>query len=772
MLLASLITVLIFVRTDCPIANRYAPDLQRLDREFTSRGVTFRIVYPDPGETEQSALKHVKEFGLPGKVLLDPSHEWVKRAGVRTTPEAAVFTSDQRLLYHGRIDDRYVSFGKARTAPTTHDLEAAIIAALDGKPVPRPAGPAIGCAISDLPSAAASPITFNKQIAPLMFTRCAPCHRPGESAPFSLLSYTDANKHAMQIATVTKSRFMPPWLPETPPEAPPEAPPQQGQNFQGERRLTEAEIALFQSWAAQGSPEGDARDLPPTPRFTQGWQLGEPDLIVKIPGAYTLPATGGDVFRNFVLTANVTGTRYVKAVEIRPGNKRVVHHANLLVDRARGSRALEGKDGQPGFPGMDINIESDVFDPDGHFLFWKPGTVPFVEADGMSWRLEKDTDLVLNMHLQPSGKPEPVTAMVGLYFTDKPPQRFPMLVQLEHDGALDIPAGRKDFVVTDQLKLPVDVDVLGIYPHAHYLGKDLLASATLPSGEKTTLIHIKHWDLNWQAVYRYEKPVSLPKGSVISMRYTYDNSEDNAANPNRPPKRVVGGNLSTDEMSHLWLQVVPPGKQDSRMVLQEALVRHTLEKYPADFSAHYNLGALLQYRDQPAEAESQFRAALAAKPENVTVLNSLGASLQAQGKLEDAAVHLEHALSLTPGYVDAHYNLGTLRLAQGRPDQAALHFRVVVENKPDDAAARDHLAEALQQSGNSLYAQGKLEEAISTFRELVQIRPDDAGLHNDLGVLFARKGDMGQAAIQFEQAVRLNPQDASARQNLEHARKR
>ena len=758
MLLASLISVLIFVRTDCPIGNRYAPELQRLDREFKSRGVTFWMVYPDPGETQESALKHLKEFGLPGKVLLDPTHEWVKRAGARTTPEAAVFTSDQRLIYHGRIDDRYVSLGKARSTPTTHDLETAIAAALDGKPVPRPTAPAIGCAIADLPSVPAAPITFNKQIAPLMFSRCAPCHRPGESAPFSLLTYTDVKKHAAQIATVTKTRFMPPWLPDP------------GPKFQGERRLTEAEIAIIEAWVAQGSPEGHAVDLPPVPKFTAGWQLGKPDLVVEMPRPYTLQPGGTDVFRNFVLPVTVPETRYVRAVEIRPGNPRVVHHANLLVDRVRGSRALEGQDGQPGFPGMDINIESNVFDPDSHFLFWKPGTVPFVEAEGMSWRLEKDVDLVLNMHLQPSGKPEPVTAVVGLYFTDKPPARFPMLLQLEHDGALNIPAGQKDFVITDQFKVPLDVEVLGIYPHAHYLGKDLLAAATLPSGEKKTLIHIQHWDLNWQAVYRYEKPVSLPRGSVISMRYSYDNSKDNLANPNHPPKRVKGGNLATDEMSHLWLQVVASGKEDSRMLLQEALVRHTLEKYPGDFSAHYNLGALLQVRDQAGEAELQFRAALAAKPENVTVLNSLAASLQAQRKLDEAGAHLEHALALRPDYVDAHYNLGTLRLTQNRPDQAIRHFRAVLETKPDDAAAREHLAEALQQDGNSLYAAGKLDEAIGQFRELIQIRPDDAGIRNDLGVIFARKGDMEQAVNQFEEAARLNPQDSAVRKNLEHAR--
>ena len=383
----------------------------------------------------------------------------------------------------------------------------------------------------------------------------------------------------------------------------------------------------------------------------------------------------------------------------------------------------------------------------------------------MSWRLDKDTDLVLNMHLQPSGKSEQISAAVGLYFTDQPPERFPMLLQLERDGGLNIPAGDRDFVVTDELKLPLDVDLLGIYPHAHYLGKDLLGYAILPNGEKKTLIHIEHWDLNWQAVYRYQQPVTLPKGTVIGMRYRYDNSDANPLNPNHPPKRVLGGNLSTDEMSHLWLQVVPRAKEDSRMVLQETMVRHTLDKYPDDFSAHYNLGALLQMRGKPEDAAAQFRKALAAKPDNVTVLNSLGASLEAQGKLDDAAVPLQRALVLRPDYADAHYNLGTLLLAENRIDEAIPHLLAMTVAKPDDLPARERLVEALQRSG-------QFESAIAQSLELLRLQPANSGTHNNLGVLYARKGDMAKAVAEFEEAVRLNPAEPSARQNLERARAR
>jgi hypothetical protein len=225
---------------------------------------------------------------------------------------------------------------------------------------------------------------------------------------------------------------------------------------------------------------------------------------------YVVPAEGTDVFRNFVLPVPGKGTRYVRALELRPGDKRVVHHANVLIDRSGAARHRDAADRGVGFAGMDVELESDRFEPDSHFLFWKPGTAAVTEPDGMAWTLDEGTDLVLNLHLQPSGKPEPIRPVVGLYFTDRPPTRFPMLVQLENDGAIDIPPGERGFVVTDHYDLPVDVDVLGVYPHAHYLGKDVQGFATLPGGEKKWLIWIRDWDFNCRR-FRLASPSRCPR---------------------------------------------------------------------------------------------------------------------------------------------------------------------------------------------------------------------------------------------------------------------
>jgi tetratricopeptide (TPR) repeat protein/mono/diheme cytochrome c family protein len=561
-------------------------------------------------------------------------------------------------------------------------------------------------------------VTFNRDIAPILYRTCAACHRPGEAGPFPLLTYADAKSHARQIAAVTKSRFMPPWLPQ-----------ESALKFADELRLSEDEIARIQAWVEQGTAEGNSADLPATPKFVEGWQLGKPDVIVKAAQPYGLPAGGSDNYWNFVFRTPVDRTRWLKAMEIRPGDKRLVHHANVLVDRQQNARRLESEPGV-GFAGMELTIESEAFDPDSHFLFWKPGSIPYVEPDGMALRLDKDTDLILNAHLQPSGKPETIQPTLGLYFTDKPATKHPILLQLENDRLLDIPPGEKHFVVTDDFTLPVDVDLLAIYPHAHYLGKDLQAIAKFPDGRSETLIHIPDWNLNWQAVYRYAQPVKLPKGTTISMKFAYDNSDNNVRNPNDPPQRVVAGNLAADEMAHLWLQVLPEisaqANRDPRTEILEAMARHNLQKNPEDFEAHYNLAALLMGRGEIAEAIPHFAEANRIRPNQPTVNNAFGAALLAAGRTEESVPHLTAALNARPDYFDARYNLG-----------------------------------------NALASLGDFRGALMQFQAAVRINPQDANAEANLGSAFAEIGDSKQARLHYQRALQLNPNHELAKENLQ-----
>lgn len=549
-----------------------------------------------------------------------------------------------------------------------------------------------------------SQITFNRDIAPVLFQHCATCHRPGESGPFPLLSYKDAKSHARQIAAVTRSRFMPPWLPDS------------GEyKFADELRLSDAQITMIAHWVEQGAVEGAPSDRPPTPKFAEGWQMGTPDWVIKAEKPYQLPASGTDQYWNFIFRTPVHRTRWLKAIEIRPGDKRVVHHANVLVDRTQSARAQESSPGS-GFGGMEIKIESEAFDPDSHFLFWKPGTAPYTEPDGMALRLDAGTDLVLNIHLQPSGKAEWIQPSLGLYFTEQPATRIPMLLQLENDRKLDIPPGEKNFLVTDEFTLPEDVQLLAIYPHAHYVGKELQAFAKFQDGTQKSLIHIPSWDLNWQAVFRYETPVELPAGTVISMRYRYDNSDENIRNPNVPPKRVVGGNRASDEMAHLWLQVLPhsnPGETgDPRRILQEAMARHNVDKNPADFEAHYNLGAMLQGRGDIVGAEKQYAVALSIRPDDATVNNAIAGANLAAGHPDAAITYLQTALRSRPDYFDAHYNLGTALAMQNNFTAAVEEFRAAVRLNSQDANSEANLGAALAELGNWKEARAHLEKAL------------------------------------------------------------
>ena len=451
-------------------------------------------------------------------------------------------------------------------------------------------------------------------------------------------------------------------------------------------------------------------------------------------------------------------------MELRLDHPRAVHHANIVLDRAQTLRKRDGKDGQPGFPGMDVTTEASAndFDPDSHFLVWKPGTVPTTEPPDMSWRLDPGTDLILNLHMKPTGKPESVQAEIGLYFADRSPTRFPMLVQLEHDGAIDVPPGQSSSV-TDELVLPADVEVLAIYPHAHFLGKVLEAWATLPDGSRRWLIRIPDWDINWQAVYDYKSPVALPKGTTLAMKITYDNTDSNPRNPNHPPKRVVSGNRGEDEMGHIWLQLLPKPEgsrqKEARLAIQEAVMRRRLVKYPADFLAHYNLGAVLQLRGKLDEAILEYQDALRGEPANVTARNSLATALILEDRVPDAIRELRETLRIDPLYLNARYNLARVLADSGDADNAAKEYATLLEQKPDDADAQAGL-------GGVYFLQKRYLEAVTHFQAAATLDPTSADIQASLGSALALSGDLEGAVRAFQRALQIDPSHEAARANL------
>jgi len=391
-----------------------------------------------------------------------------------------------------------------------------------------------------------SSVTFTKDVAPIVFANCASCHRAGEVAPFPLVAYGDVKKRSKQMLTAVESHQMPPWKPI------------EGHgDFVGDRRMKPADIATLKKWVDQGCVEGDAKDLPALPKFPEGWAFGEPDLIVKMPEEYTVPAEGRDIYRAFAVPLNLKEDKYVRAVQYRPSNNRVVHHALLFLDITGESRKKDEADPAPGFKGQGLGIGAFS---GGSLGGWAPGGVSQPFPEGMGKEIKKNADIVLQLHVNPSGRVEKEQSQIGLWFTKEKPQRMVAMMPLS-DWQINLPAGQKDIKITDSVVLPVDVDLIGIIPHAHYLGKECKVWAKLPDGKETPLIWIKDWDFDWQEQYRYKQIVRLPKGAELNMIWTYDNSASNPRQPSNPPRRVRFGEQTEDEMAMAFLQVatVNPG---------------------------------------------------------------------------------------------------------------------------------------------------------------------------------------------------------------------
>jgi len=408
---------------------------------------------------------------------------------------------------------------------------------------------------------AADKVTFSETIAPIIYSNCTTCHRPGEAAPFVLMSYDDVKKRGSLIATVTQSRYMPPW----------HATHGYG-DFAEERRLTDQQIADIGAWVKAGMPQGDPAKTPKPPQFIEGWHLGKPDLVLEMPVGFDVPATGPDIYRNFVIPTGLTEDKWVRAVEFRPSARKVVHHVLYAYDATGALAKRSGLDGKPGFGGMGTVGVTGGTGSSGSLGGWAVGNTPVFLADGLALPLPKGSDFVLQMHFHPTGKAETEKSTVGIYFADKAPEHRLFAVQgpalFGFGAGIDIPAGAKNYTIDDSMTLPADIMAYSVGAHAHYVGKEMKMTATLPDGTVKPLLWIKDWDFAWQDRYNYKDPVALPKGTRIDVHLSYDNSADNPRNPSNPPKRVQWGEQSFDEMGSVTLQATAVHKEDEQALQQ------------------------------------------------------------------------------------------------------------------------------------------------------------------------------------------------------------
>ncbi|HZN37891.1 MAG TPA: tetratricopeptide repeat protein [Planctomycetota bacterium] len=586
-------------------------------------------------------------------------------------------------------------------------------------------------------TAAAAP-TFARDIAPIVYGSCTPCHRPGTSAPFVLLGYDDVWKKRKQIVEVTQQKRMPPWLPV------------QG-DFEDDRRLAPEQIELLRLWDEAGAPRGEPADEPPLPQFPAGWQLREPDLVVRAE-QLVVPADGPDRFRNLVIPIDAGRLRFVEAVEIRPGNG-TVHHAILGTDPTRESRRLDALDAEPGFPGMSLGGGGP---PDGHFLGWTPGKRVRRSAPGMAWRLWPGHDLVLQLHLVPTGKPETVCCEIGLYFTDAPTAIEPVMLALFSEQ-IDIAPGVADFVLRDHVDVPVPVSVHAIYPHAHYTCRRMRGFATLPDRTERVLFAIDAWDFDWQDDYRFREPIVLPAGTRIGIEYVYDNSE---ANPNRPgpPRHVRFGQQSTDEMGTLTLTVTT-GNRDDRLALERAATLRDLEKVGGACNVWLRLARVERERADLQAALAAARRAHDLEPGLGTPWLELGMCHELSAQLDEAVRDYEQALVRDPALGLAHVQLGGIEARAGRTEAAIAHFERALATHPNMPVLHHNLAAAC-------LALDRLDVAEKHFRRALELEPRYFSAQFGLGRVLAKAGKRDEARAALQRAETLRPGDAAVAQAL------
>ncbi|MCW5968882.1 MAG: hypothetical protein KIT57_10240 [Blastocatellales bacterium] len=421
--------------------------------------------------------------------------------------------------------------------------------------------------------------TFSKDVAPIFFKSCAECHRPGEGAPFSTLTYKDVRPWAKSIRENVVSREMPPW----------HADPKHDE-FMNDRRLSEKEIATVKAWADAGAPEGDPKDLPPAPQFIDGWTIGKPDVVISMPQEYTLEAEGPDEYQYFEVDPGFKEDVYVQAAEARPGNRKIVHHIiafmvppppadrprpNLTPEQLQQLRSQMERDSiryREGFltrTKMDAPVHDDgcatssggnstrrdgAGRGEGGALLagYAPGMNQAIFEPGAVKRVPAGSKIRFQMHYSKvAGSVQKDRSYIGLIFAKTPPQKE-VITRSVANGFFLIPPGADNHKVTACWTLEDDIHIVNLMPHMHLRGKSMEIAAYLPDGRKQMLLNVPNYSFAWQEVYYFKKQPALPKGTRIQVTAYFDNSPKNKYNPD-PTKPVRWGDPTYDEMMIGWI---------------------------------------------------------------------------------------------------------------------------------------------------------------------------------------------------------------------------
>jgi peroxiredoxin len=519
--------VLVFLGTECVLNNLYVPVLIELHEEYGSKGIAFVGINANSQDSRESVAVHARRNAIPFPVVKDVGNKVADQIGARRTPEVIVIDSSSLIRYQGHIDDQF-GIGYARAGrPTRRDLAVALDEILAGEQVSVPYTEVAGCCIGRVAKPKENgKITYAKDISRILQKNCQECHRPGQIAPMSLLTFDDALAWSDTVREVINEGRMPPWY----------ADPRHGK-FSNDRRLSSEEKETLLGWLDNGMPRGDDKDLPPPRCFPTSWSIGEPDLVVRMPTPFEVPAKApeGIPYQYITVDPGFREDRWVQRAEIRPGAPSVVHHCVVFVQTE--------KSFEPNEPGAVLCGAA-------------PGEMPLDLPEGTAKKIPAGAKLVFQMHYTANGKAQLDQTSIALIFAKKPPRHRVITVPIYNMRFLylldHIPAGAENYKMESEHVFWHDAHLLNFMPHLHLRGKDFLYEAIYPDGKKEILLSVPRYDFNWQSVYRLAEPVAVPKNTKLHCVAHFDNSANNPNNPD-PTKNVYWGFQTWEEMMTGWI---------------------------------------------------------------------------------------------------------------------------------------------------------------------------------------------------------------------------
>ncbi|HEY3393883.1 MAG TPA: redoxin domain-containing protein [Lacipirellulaceae bacterium] len=510
--------VVVFIGTECPLAKRYGPRLAELAAEYEPRGVQFVAVNSNQQDTLREMAHYARVHKIDFPMLKDSACEVADQFGAERTPAAYVLDHERNVCYQGRIDDQY-GVGYSRSSAYKNYVVMALDELLAGKPVSNPVTEAVGCYISRADrKSPTGDITYTNQIARIMQDHCVRCHRPGQIAPFSLMSYDDVAAWAETMHEVIDEGRMPPW----------HASPAYG-HFSNDASMPDSAKQLFRQWIDNGMPEGDPADLPEPLEFTEGWQIPKPDVVFKMPEPFVVAAKGVVDYQYFEFDPEFKDDMWIRGAEVRPGNRSVVHHVLVFY-------VPPGQDDKRG--------EDALFNEVAAFA---PGMPAGLWPEGYARLVPAGSKLVFQVHYTPNGSEQTDQTEVGLVFADPKAVNKEVKFGVAANTDFRIPPHHANFHVPAGYTFTQDTLVHALIPHMHYRGKSFRFRAEYPDGNKEILLDVPQYDFNWQNAYVLAEAKLIPKGTVLMCDGYYDNSADNLMNPD-PAKEVRWGDQSWEEM--------------------------------------------------------------------------------------------------------------------------------------------------------------------------------------------------------------------------------